>query len=383
MINREKCSGSDYNYGKSTFTASMVCAAGRNTAGQPVDACQGDSGGPLVNIATAEQVGVVSWGFGCADPNFPGVYTDVGYFKSWIDGKMAETAIPPPAPVPAPSPPAPTTTDVFVESDTDGWYYTDDGGGNNCLSDEALCANGEQCYAAHWFCDGIQDCDDKSDEPVGCSTATDDYWNFPESDGVGPAIDLASVTCLTDEYKCENNVFWTHPCITNEWKCDGVTDCLDGTDEKNCFATPPPLMENAAEIARSLKTCTELGWVRKAVITSASTGKLVAQTDKNGFVCAASKVGPNGKCIKNRKQLGAETMCEALGARLCTKEEAMAGVAAKTGCNFDWKWHWTSHECGTGWDGTAKYSLVKTGNGKNKCKRETKGKAVRCCADEV
>lgn len=47
------------------------------------DTCQGDSGGPMLMTSTGQQVGVVSWGVGCASTT-PGVYSDVGYFHDWI-----------------------------------------------------------------------------------------------------------------------------------------------------------------------------------------------------------------------------------------------------------------------------------------------------------
>ncbi len=58
-----------------------VCAARRG-----VDTCQGDSGGPLVAHARDGwvQVGIVSWGLGCARKGYPGVYTQLATFRADI-----------------------------------------------------------------------------------------------------------------------------------------------------------------------------------------------------------------------------------------------------------------------------------------------------------
>lgn len=52
------------------------------------DSCQGDSGGPLFmpnDAGDLRQVGIVSWGNGCARRNFPGVYTRVANYYDWIN----------------------------------------------------------------------------------------------------------------------------------------------------------------------------------------------------------------------------------------------------------------------------------------------------------
>eukprot|EP01084_Bolivina_argentea_P221763 375538_1 len=66
-------------------------------------------------------------------------------------------------------------------------------------NDKGLCINYE------WRCDGIQDCDNGSDESL-CTL----------------------FKCNFDEYQCPSN----GECIPQQWLCDYTSDCIDETDEQ-------------------------------------------------------------------------------------------------------------------------------------------------------
>nr|XP_046233682.1 transmembrane protease serine 9-like isoform X2 [Scatophagus argus] len=73
--------------GVGTVTNNMICA-GVLAGGK--DSCQGDSGGPMVSKQGSVwiQSGIVSFGFGCARPNLPGVYSRVSSYQSWINSQI-------------------------------------------------------------------------------------------------------------------------------------------------------------------------------------------------------------------------------------------------------------------------------------------------------
>ncbi|GAU68334.1 putative S1 family peptidase [Streptomyces sp. NBRC 110611] len=72
-------------YGDQLVPGEEICAGKLDTGG--VDTCQGDSGGPMFRKDEADQwiqVGIVSWGEGCARPGKPGVYSEVSAFAADI-----------------------------------------------------------------------------------------------------------------------------------------------------------------------------------------------------------------------------------------------------------------------------------------------------------
>lgn len=63
-------------FGGEMFTIRMLCgSAVLNDEGE--EKCYLESGGPLVFNSTLR--GLISWGFGCASPGYPGIYGNVAH----------------------------------------------------------------------------------------------------------------------------------------------------------------------------------------------------------------------------------------------------------------------------------------------------------------
>nr|XP_039268102.1 A disintegrin and metalloproteinase with thrombospondin motifs adt-1-like isoform X2 [Styela clava] len=90
IIHPDKCTESYKDEDTPYNETNMVCA-GYEEGGK--DACRGDSGGPFVcqrcSSCSWYLAGVVSFGSGCAQKGFPGVYSNVSFFEDWISEKTS------------------------------------------------------------------------------------------------------------------------------------------------------------------------------------------------------------------------------------------------------------------------------------------------------
>jgi len=138
VIPFEQCNSPDSFNGR-IIDSAMICA-GLPMGGK--DACDGDSGGPLLT-GDGRQIGIVSFGEGCALPNYPGVYTRVSSYAGFILNQLCAFSDEPPlecddlspavtpvlAPVQAPTPTLYDDDDDDDDDDYDGKGKKGMGGG--------------------------------------------------------------------------------------------------------------------------------------------------------------------------------------------------------------------------------------------------------------
>lgn len=82
VVNLERCAEIYATQGVEV-TSAMFCAG--SFTGE-FDSCNGDTGGPLV--ADGMLIGLASWGKGCAEYGYPGVYTRISVLRAWIDAQL-------------------------------------------------------------------------------------------------------------------------------------------------------------------------------------------------------------------------------------------------------------------------------------------------------
>ncbi|CAM4435596.1 unnamed protein product [Lepidochelys olivacea] len=80
VLSPSKCSGAY----PGQITSNMICI-GYLEGGK--DSCQGDSG--VLVVCNGRLQGIVFWGIGCAQKGYPGFYTKVCNYVSWIQNTIA------------------------------------------------------------------------------------------------------------------------------------------------------------------------------------------------------------------------------------------------------------------------------------------------------
>jgi len=155
------------NYNQNQITERMFCA-GRSSDGKHYDSCQGDSGGPIIDKGTGIQVGIVSWGYGCAQPGYPGVYAKVSNQIGWITDYIDEWSSGPTAPPEPTAAPTPCTrSSIIITVSTDdypqetSWTLTNTCTGEKQVSDGYSSPSKEykteECVAAAQYTFEISD----------------------------------------------------------------------------------------------------------------------------------------------------------------------------------------------------------------------------------
>ena len=81
-----RCAAAYKKAGVQLVADEQLCAGAKG-----VDTCQGDSGGPMVGRGRHGewvQIGITSWGLGCARDGYPGVYTQLSTFRPAIEAAV-------------------------------------------------------------------------------------------------------------------------------------------------------------------------------------------------------------------------------------------------------------------------------------------------------
>ncbi len=163
-----------------------------------MDSCQGDSGGPVAvrNVEDTEWllIGITSWGLGCAQDGYPGVYTKVSNYINWIRSNTDGCVNPELSLACDSSNGIPGCTDI------DACNYNPDAEVNTCClySEDPL-------YDCFGECINNSDNDSICDEEDNCPDNTNFSQSDSDDDGVGNACDNCNGLYNPDQLDSDND----------------------------------------------------------------------------------------------------------------------------------------------------------------------------------
>jgi len=188
ISSQTECHGA-YEENGAYISNEMICASRPDK-----DSCQCDSGGPLIikgeDSMLDIQIGIVSFGYKCADPDYPGVYTRVSEYGNFIDSTMS----------------------CIWEDESKAYDCCE----ARCENGFYICTKDDDCFPAEddLFCTekdyppGMFDYSNcKAEYPCWVGDGHCDYgeYNTPECNFDGG--DCCSSTCLSSDYDCQENIF--------------------------------------------------------------------------------------------------------------------------------------------------------------------------------
>ncbi|KAG5677308.1 hypothetical protein PVAND_007077 [Polypedilum vanderplanki] len=210
-----------------------------------------------------------------------------------------------------------------------------------CQKFQFTCKSGEECIDHKYVCDGSQDCSDGSDEkeapdgpcPKKCDFKCDGNKCIDQHqvcDGNNDCLDESDETVkichnktssdeyaegfydYCDEFLCENS-----NCVLLEQKCDGVNNCGDNSDEKDCSVIPT--------IASSTASHTEY----KDIVEESDTEDGFEDVDYNVNLTECKP--PNYYCEKDRRCIPVHNLCD--GINQCSDNSDESGRCNERLCD--------------------------------------------------